>query len=331
MPFCPCGRNLVPGDGHDCCLSCLGIKHTEVAFVDESCSHCGGMTVAELRTRIRFLQRGGVPVPLPRSRVPLGGRQGGTTSGSSWDGLRVTVRNSSRALPATGTSLPAELLREQAGPIWGVPLVSFWAPPDDWMSIAASEGQSDHSGNDDSCRCHPMRVGSTLLLHVTTHTPPPPLESEASEVASRHSHSGLAQPGSRRAVTSLAPRRVETPSPDGPADLETDRPVRVPRDFSLPVVLLPDQGNTRHGCAGTSLCKYAFPPVSLLAQTLCKIREDEEQILLVVPYWPTRTWFPELMLLVTAPPWQIPLRKDLLTQRQGILWHPHPDLWMRRF
>ncbi len=49
--------------------------------------------------------------------------------------------------------------------------------------------------------------------------------------------------------------------------------------------------------------KYAFPPVSLLAQTLCKIREDEEQVLLVAPYWPTRTWFPELMLLVTAPPW----------------------------
>ncbi len=69
------------------------------------------------------------------------------------------------------------------------------------------------------------------------------------------------------------------------------------------------------------LRKYAFPPVSLLAQTLCKIREDEEQVLLVAPYWPTRTWFPELMLLVTAPPWQIPLRKDLLTQRRGTLWH----------
>ncbi len=49
------------------------------------------------------------------------------------------------------------------------------------------------------------------------------------------------------------------------------------------------------------LCKYAFPPVSLLAQTLCKVREEEEQILLVAPYWPTRTWFPELMLLMTCP------------------------------
>jgi len=31
--------------------------------------------------------------------------------------------------------------------------------------------------------------------------------------------------------------------------------------------------------------------------TLCKVREDEEQVLLVAPYWPTRTWLPELMHL----------------------------------
>ncbi len=75
------------------------------------------------------------------------------------------------------------------------------------------------------------------------------------------------------------------------------------------------------------LRKYAFPPVSLLAQTLCKVREDEEQVLLVAPYWPNRTWFPELVLLATAPPWQIPLRRDLLSQRGGTLWHPRPYLW----
>ncbi len=59
------------------------------------------------------------------------------------------------------------------------------------------------------------------------------------------------------------------------------------------------------------LRKYAFPPVSILAQTLCKLREDEEQVLMVAPLWPTRTWFPELIFLTTAPPWRIPLRKDL--------------------
>ncbi len=127
MPFRPCvsgcSRYLAPGDGHDRCLSCLGIEHTEAAFVDESCPHCRGMTVAGLRTRLRFLQRGGVPVPLPRYRVPPGGYRGEATSGSSRAGLTVTVRNSppktARAPPVTGTSLPMELPRERAGPSHG--------------------------------------------------------------------------------------------------------------------------------------------------------------------------------------------------------------------
>ncbi len=107
-------------------------------------------------------------------------------------------------------------------------------------------------------RVHQPTRWSTLPSHVATCPPPPPLESEASEVASRHSYSGLAQPDSRRDVPSCAPRRVETPSPDGPADLETfrthtGRPVRIPRDVSLPVVLLPDRRNTWHGRTGTQL------------------------------------------------------------------------------
>ncbi len=116
---------------------------------------------------------------------------------------------------------------------------------------------SPYGQHGDHCVHQPTRW-STLPSHVTTRPPPPPLESEASEVASRHSYPGLAQPDSRRAVTSCAPRRMETPSPDGPADLatfwtRTGRPVRVPRDVALPVVLLPDRWNTRHGRTGTQL------------------------------------------------------------------------------
>ncbi len=44
-----CGRYLVPGDGHDRCLTCLGSKHAEVAFVDEASSHGGKMIILELR------------------------------------------------------------------------------------------------------------------------------------------------------------------------------------------------------------------------------------------------------------------------------------------
>ncbi len=76
-----------------------------------------------------------------------------------------------------------------------------------------------------------------------------------------------------------------------------------------------------------ALCKYAFTPVSLLAQTLCKLKEDKEQVLLVAPHWPSRTWFPELISLATAPPWRIPLRKNLLSQGLGTIRHPRPDLW----
>ncbi len=36
-----CGRCLALSDGRDHCLTCLGSKHAEGAFVDESSSHCG--------------------------------------------------------------------------------------------------------------------------------------------------------------------------------------------------------------------------------------------------------------------------------------------------
>ncbi len=49
-----------------------------------------------------------------------------------------------------------------------------------------------------------------------------------------------------------------------------------------------------------ALRKYAYPTVSLLAQILCKLREGEEQVLLVAPYWSTWTWFPEIISLATA-------------------------------
>ncbi|KAI2668473.1 Protein P [Labeo rohita] len=58
------------------------------------------------------------------------------------------------------------------------------------------------------------------------------------------------------------------------------------------------------------LRKYAFPPVSLIARTLCRVREDKEQVLLVAQFWPNRTWFSDLVLLSSIPPWRIPLRKD---------------------
>lgn len=64
------------------------------------------------------------------------------------------------------------------------------------------------------------------------------------------------------------------------------------------------------------LCKYAFLPASLLAQILCKIKEDFDQVWLVAPYWPTRTWFSDLMVFMTAPTWQTSFLRD-----EGTIWH----------
>ncbi len=108
-----------------------------------------------------------------------------------------------------------------------------------------------------SCVYQPARRFA-LPSHVATRPPPPPLESEASEVPSCHPHPRSVQSGSRRAVSSSTSRRVETPSPGGSADLGTvrscsGRPVCISRNHPLPRVLLPNRGNARHGCTGTQL------------------------------------------------------------------------------
>ncbi len=109
----------------------------------------------------------------------------------------------------------------------------------------------------DRCVHQPSRR-SALPSHVATRPPSPPLESEASEVASRHSYPWCAQPCGRRALTSCAARRVATPPPGGPADLggvrrSSGRPVCLARNLPLPVVLLPVRGNSRYRCTGTQL------------------------------------------------------------------------------
>ncbi len=52
MPFhpCPsgCGRFLSADDGHNRCLQCLGFQRAEDAFVDDSCTCCGHMSMTSL-------------------------------------------------------------------------------------------------------------------------------------------------------------------------------------------------------------------------------------------------------------------------------------------
>ena len=57
---------------------------------------------------------------------------------------------------------------------------------------------------------------------------------------------------------------------------------------------------------------YAFPPFSLISRTLQKLWEDQAEAILVIPFWTTQSWFPQVMKSLVAPPIFISARRDLL-------------------
>ncbi len=71
---------------------------------------------------------------------------------------------------------------------------------------------------------------------------------------------------------------------------------------------------------------YAFPPIKLIPAVLCRVKVSGARLLLIAPFWPSQTWFSELTPLLYRPPWEIPIRRDLLSQLQGKIWHPHLEV-----
>jgi hypothetical protein len=54
------------------------------------------------------------------------------------------------------------------------------------------------------------------------------------------------------------------------------------------------------------LTAYTYPPTALIPMVLKKIRNSVCRIVLVVPAWPARAWFPDLLELLEQLPWQLP-------------------------
>ncbi len=65
-----------------------------------------------------------------------------------------------------------------------------------------------------------------------------------------------------------------------------------------------------------------FPPIALFPQVIRPIWEQKHRVLSVAPLWRNQHWFAELAQLLTAAPWPILLRQDLLSQTNGTIWHP---------
>ncbi len=143
MPFCPCpsgcGRFLSADDGHDRCLQCLGRRHAEAAFVDDSCVCCGRMSMISLRSRLSFMK--GL-APSAATHADLSGSSRGSPADALGD-LRVTVRASPPGTPprtsySSRSEHPVRFPGDFAGLSHGAPSISFGAPSVDRMSIAAS-------------------------------------------------------------------------------------------------------------------------------------------------------------------------------------------------
>ena len=50
------------------------------------------------------------------------------------------------------------------------------------------------------------------------------------------------------------------------------------------------------------LIAYAFPPFPILSKVVRKARIERPQLILVAPFWPAQTWFPDLQELSHVPP-----------------------------
>ncbi|XP_049326792.1 uncharacterized protein LOC125787056 [Astyanax mexicanus] len=75
---------------------------------------------------------------------------------------------------------------------------------------------------------------------------------------------------------------------------------------------------------------YAFPPLSLISPTLTRVREQRLSLILIAPHWPLKHWLAEIVQMLAGQPWPLPLRRNLLSQANREIYHPHPDklaLW----
>ena len=66
---------------------------------------------------------------------------------------------------------------------------------------------------------------------------------------------------------------------------------------------------------------YAFPPFSLIGRCLAKLRREQAELVLVCPYWPSQSWFPDLLQSACDIVLVLPPETTSLVDPEG---NPHP-------
>jgi hypothetical protein len=160
---------------------------------------------------------------------------------------------------------------------------------------------------------------------------PPCMGSTQPTLAESDACASTSECGSRQAVQGQrSPRGMVPPSSDSSAVVghlwhSGSRPLCVSRQRSVSNMLHKEQG-----CAGPSLAQppsLCFPSDHAVT-TGNQVYQGERFLcassssVLAEP-----SLFPELMQLQSLAPWPVPLRRDLLSQAGGTIWHPRPELW----
>ncbi len=176
---------------------------------------------------------------------------------------------------------------------------------------AIPEGKSRLSpfGNYDSGVLHKSPGQSFLEAPLYTSREPLDVGSAQLVLAESSARVRETEPGSRHAISEQCPlRRVEATPTNGSGNTGNlqqarGRPIRLRKQHSLPNLFFKGQGCIGHDWP--NLLLYASPPIALFPQV---IREQKHRVLLVALLWRNQHW------LLTAAPWPIPLRQDLLSQ-----------------
>ena len=67
---------------------------------------------------------------------------------------------------------------------------------------------------------------------------------------------------------------------------------------------------------------YAFPPFSVIGRCLEKIQHNQAEGILIVPLWPSQSWYPKLLRLLVSLPAVIPAKDNLLKMPATQKLHP---------
>lgn len=57
------------------------------------------------------------------------------------------------------------------------------------------------------------------------------------------------------------------------------------------------------------------------------VLQDGVRLLIVATFWSSQVWFLDLMSLLDGSPWEIPFRRDLLSQVGGNIYHHSLEIW----